>query len=122
LKFETNVLCLLSGTRIQDFKSTSSTEAPSLNQNTGTQQSKASMVQIQKLSLVMLINHFDSLIILIFSSGFSIRHINITLSQAIDFRYISSGPLHIIKSGCFISLKSFIILSTSFTNFTVLHT
>jgi hypothetical protein len=112
----------LSGARIQDFESTNSTEAQSLNQNTGTQQSRASIVQIQKLSFVILISHFDSLIILIFSSGFSIRQMKIILSHAIDFKYNSSGPLHIIKSGCFVSLNNLIILSTSFTNFTVLHT
>ncbi|MBO4515964.1 hypothetical protein J5751_00580 [bacterium] len=122
MKFETKVSWSLSGTKIQLSESTNSTEAPSLKPNTGTQQSKASIVQIQKLSFVILINHFDSLIIFIFSSGLLIRQINITLSHAIDFRYVSSGPLHIIKSGSFVSLNNFIILSTSFTNFTVLHT
>gem|GEM_PF-5971607 len=62
-------------------------------------------MHIPKLSLVILINPFAFWIIFIFSNGSCIRPINIIFHFAIDFRYSSSGPLHIISNGCCNSLK-----------------
>jgi hypothetical protein len=86
LKFEINVLCSLSGTRIQLSLPTNSTDAQLLNQNTGTQQSSASIVQIPKLSFVIFIIHFAFFMIFIFSLGSETHQMKITLFQAIDFR------------------------------------